>query len=290
MLRHSSLAAALLMGGCTLHQGRPDVPVPEPTRTDYRVIRNVIVSPPDWPQPLAADIYQPRGDGPFPAVLVLYGGGWHSGDRTQLKSIAKQLARRGYVAVAGSYRLAPDHIWPTQLRDVQLDVRWMRTHAAQWRIDPQRIGAWGYSAGAHLAALLGGISARDALYDADARVEAVVAGGTPSDLTKFPGGTLVPQFIGGTRDTHYAQYQAASPVHYVSAGDPPVFLYHGGFDRLVPPDHATDYRALLDAAGVPCELMILRGRGHITAFLTDGAAVDAALEFLDRRLRDDAGP
>src|SRR3546814_2545417 len=68
----------------------------------------------------------------------------------------------------------------------------------------------------------------------------------PSDLTKFPGGTLVPQLIGGPRSEKLAEYESASPVGYVSAGDPPVFLYHGGVDRLVPLDHATDYKALLD--------------------------------------------
>src|SRR3546814_16292673 len=92
----------------------------------------------------------------FPAVLVLYGGGWEHGDRKQLSSIAKDLARRGYVAVASTYRLAPEYIFPAQLRDVQLAVRWMRAQSADYHIDGTRIGVWGYSAGAHLAALLGG--------------------------------------------------------------------------------------------------------------------------------------
>ncbi|NGY03895.1 alpha/beta hydrolase [Solimonas terrae] len=286
LARLGILFSAVFAGGCTIHQGRPGTPPPPPTHSDYRITRDVSFSPPDWPQELKADIYQPKGRGPFPAVLVLYGGGWEHGDRRQLSSIARDLARRGYVAVASTYRLAPAYIFPAQLRDVQLAVRWMRAQAADYRIDGTRIGVWGYSAGAHLAALLGGIGPGDALFDPDARVGAVVAGGTPSDLTKFPGGTLVPQFIGGPRSEKLAEYKAASPISYVSAGDPPVFLYHGGMDRLVPPDHATDYKAMLDAAGVPAELVILRGRGHITAFLTDGAAVKAGLVFLDRHLRD----
>lgn len=280
------LFSALFASACTIQQGRPDAPPPPPTHTDYTITRDQVFSPPEWPQQLKADIYQPKGKGPFPAVLVLYGGGWENGDRTQLSSIAKDLAGRGYVAVASTYRLAPEYIFPAQLRDVQLAVRWMRAHATDHHIDGARIGVWGYSAGAHLAALLGGISAGDPLFEAGSTVSAVVAGGTPSDLTKFPGGTLVPQLIGGPRSEKLAEYKAASPVDYVSAGDPPVFLYHGGMDKLVPLDHATDYKALLDKAGVPTELVILRGRGHITAFLTDGAAVDAGLEFLDRHLRD----
>ena len=280
------ITGSLLASACTLHQGQPPGDAPPALKTSYTITRDVTISPPDWPQALPADLYHPDGPGPFPAVLVLYGGGWRSGERTQLESIARALASRGYVALASTYRLAPAFTFPAQLRDVQLAVRWMRAHAQAQAIDPQRIGAWGYSAGAHLAALLGGIGPGDALYEPGTRIAAVVAGGTPSDLTKFTGGTLVPQFIGGTHDEKLEQFRAASPVHYVSADDPPVFLYHGGFDRLVPPDQATDYRTLLDAAGVPNELLILRGRGHITAFLTDGAAVDAGLEFLDRHLRD----
>ncbi|MFT4046739.1 MAG: prolyl oligopeptidase family serine peptidase [Solimonas sp.] len=124
------------------------------------------------------------------------------------------------------------------------------------------------------------------LYEPGTRIAAVVAGGTPTDLTTFEAGGLIPQFIGGTRDEKPEQFRAASPATYVSADDPPVFLYHGGADRLVPLAQATGYRARLDAAHVPNELLILRGRGHITAFLTDGSAVDAALDFLDRHLRD----
>src|SRR3546814_5723105 len=110
-------------------------PPPPPIHTDYSITRDVVFSPPGWPQSLKADIYQPNGTGPFPAVLVLYGGGWEHGDRKQLSSIAKDLARRGYVAVASTYRLAPEYIFPAQLRDVQLAVRWMRAQSADYHID-----------------------------------------------------------------------------------------------------------------------------------------------------------
>ncbi|WP_028079783.1 alpha/beta hydrolase [Solimonas soli] len=284
----TALVAALLATACTTHLGKPDTAAAPRLKTDYSVVRDVLVSPADWPQPLPADIYRPCGDGPYPAVLVLYGGGWRAGDRTQLAAVARTLAAHGYVAVAASYRLAPRYTFPAQLRDVQLAVRWMRAHASDHAIDARRIGAWGYSAGAHLAALLGGIGPGDALYEPGTRIAAVVAGGTPTDLTQFAGGTLVPQFIGGRFEEKSAAFRAASPVSHVSADDPPVFLYHGGVDRLVPLQQARAYHALLDEAQVPNELMILRGRGHYTAFFSDGAAVDAALDFLDRHLRDAA--
>jgi acetyl esterase/lipase len=279
------LLAVFGAAACTTHQGRPDTPEPPRVESDYQLHRDLVFTPGGWPQPQQADVYVPRGAGPFPAVLVIHGGGWQKGDRDQMASIARRLAGRGYVAVNITYRLAPAFIFPAQLQDVQQAVLWMRAHAAEYRIDSRHIGAFGYSAGAHLAALLGGIGESGPLGQPGAAIQAVVAGGTPTDLSKWSGGTLVPQLIGGDRAHKAAEFRAASPVSYVDAGDPPVFLYHGGSDSLVPIDHAQEYKQLLDAAGVPCELFVLRGRGHILAFLSDGAAVDAALEFLDRYLR-----
>lgn len=279
------LTAAFGATGCTIHQGRPDGPAPLRVDSSYQIRRDQVFTPPGWPKALLADVYVPEGEGPFPAVLVIHGGGWESGDRAQVKGLAERIARRGYVAVNTTYRLAPGTIFPAQLQDVQQAVLWMRAQAATYRIDPTRIGAFGYSAGAHLAALLGGIGEAGPLGQPGAAIKAVVAGGTPTDLSKWPAGKLVPQFIGGNRSQKPAEYRAASPVSYVNAGDPPVFLYHGGADALVPIDHAEDYQKLLAAADVPNELFVLRGRGHILAFLTDGPAVDAALTFLDRHLR-----
>ncbi|NKF24611.1 alpha/beta hydrolase [Solimonas marina] len=280
------IAAVLWCSACSTELGRPDGPPPTPSHTTFHVERGVRFTPPEWPQELRADLYLPDGSGAHPAVLLLFGGGWHHGERTQLAPIATTLAQRGYVAVAIDYRLAPIYHFPAQLQDVQLAVRWMRANAATYDIDPRRIGAWGYSAGAHLAALLGGIDTRDALGEPGSRIEAVVAGGTPTDLTKPTHHHQVIELIGGTEAQKPQLYREASPVDYVDRGDPPVFLYHGGSDELVPLDHATDYKKKLDAAGVPCELMILHGRGHVMTFLTDQPAVTAALHFLDRYLRD----
>ena len=169
---------------------------------------------------------------------------------------------------------------------MQQAVRWLRGHAADYHVDPQRIGAWGYSAGAHLAAMLGGMSPGDRLYQPGAEVKAVVAGGIPSDLRKFHGGTIVPKFLGERWTENSVAFRESSPAAYVTPGDPPVFLYHGGWDQLVPFDQASDYKLALDAAGVPNELYeLLRGLGHITAFLMDGEAVQRGLDFLDRHLR-----
>lgn len=270
-----------LLGACTTHKNKPEAPPPPPVETAYSITRDVTITPPTYPQKLLADVYVPRGAGPWPGVLLIHGGGWKSGDREQVESIAERLARRGFVAVNTTYRFSPQWHYPAQLEDVRLALDWMAQHAAAYRMVPQRFGVFGYSAGAHLAALLGVVKP----HEGRVRPIAVVAGGTPTDLTKYPGGSMVPNLIGGRRSEKLEAYRNASPVTHVSADDPPFFLYHGGMDQLVPLDHAEDFKTALDAAGVYNELYILRGRGHITAFFSDGPAVEAAIEFLDRHLR-----
>ncbi|MGQ0620003.1 MAG: alpha/beta hydrolase [Panacagrimonas sp.] len=273
-----------LLVGCSSHVGKPDGAAPAAVSTKFEVRRDVLISPDDWPQKLLADVYVPEGAGPWPGVLVIHGGGWYTGDREQVEGIAERLARRGFVAVNTTYRFAPRYRFPAQLEDVQQAMRWMQAHGGEYRMRPERFGVFGYSAGAHLAALLGTLSPGDALAGGP-RPVAVVAGGTPSDLTKFSGGTMVPDLLGTTLQKDRAAYERASPVTWITPGDPPFFIYHGGADVLVSVDHAEDLKTALDKAGVPAELFILRGRGHVGAFLTDGPAFKAAAEFLDRQLR-----
>ena len=280
------LPFALLASSCAQHIGRPEGSAPARLDLRYSVQRDRVYTPADWPKPLLADIYVPEGQGPFPAVVVIHGGGWRSGDRAQVQGIAERVARGGYVAVNITYRLVPEAQFPAPVLDVQQAIRWLRANAASYHADPSRIGAWGYSAGAHLAALAAGLSPGDRLYAADAGLKAVVSGGTPADLRKFHGGTLVPDFLGERWSEGSTAFRESSPAAYVSAGDPPIFLYHGTWDQLVPLDQATDYKAALDAAGVPNELYLMRGLGHILAFLLDGEAVQRGVDFLDRHLRD----
>ncbi|MGQ0587109.1 MAG: alpha/beta hydrolase [Gammaproteobacteria bacterium] len=280
------VALALVCAACSTHLGAPTQPGPPPLHTSYEVTRDLAYTPDDWPQRLLADVYRPAGAGPFPSVLLLHGGAWKQGSRDQVDSLAERLAERGYLVVNATYRLVPRYVWPAQLRDVQQALRWMRSPAGgALGIDSARIGAFGYSAGGHLAALLGGMADEPQWSGPGLALRAVVAGGTPSDLTAFCDGSLTPAFIGKPCSEALQSYRDASPIEHVSRGNPPVFIYHGGFDQLVPVDQAERYRAALDAAGVTTEYFVIRGHGHITAFLVDGAAVDAALDFLDRYLR-----
>lgn len=289
-MRHIHLllaAPALLLCACgSRHFGKPDTPAPEPAHSTYTVERDVGFTPAGWPKPLLADVYRPQGAGPFPSVLLIHGGAWKRGDREQVTSLAERIAGRGYLVMNTTYRLVPQWIFPAQLEDVQEALRWMRSPAGTARgIDPTRIGTFGYSAGGHLAALAGHIADSPRYGDPLTRVRAIVAGGTPADLTLYEGGHLVPAFIGGPKSEKLAQFQLASPVTHVNAGDPPVFIYQATLDDYVPYEQAEHYKAVLDANGVTNELFVIRGHGHISAFFADGDAVRAALDFLDRHLR-----
>jgi acetyl esterase/lipase len=278
------LPLAVFASACAQHVGRPTPAAPRRLDLSFAVRRHQLFTPADWPKPLLADVYLPQGAGPFPAVLVIHGGGWTSGDRAQVERIAERIARRGYVAVNITYRLAPEWKFPAAVQDVQQALCWLRANAPDYKVDASRIGAWGYSAGAHLATLVAGLGPGDRLYVEGTGIKAVVAGGTPADLRKFHGGTLVPNFLGEHWSEDSTVFRESSPAAYVSSDDPPVFLYHGTWDTLVPLDQATDYKAALDAAGVINELYLLRGLGHIAAFLLDGEAVQRGADFLDRHL------
>ena len=212
----------------------------------YSVTRNITYTPVGWPEPVLGDLYRPQATGPAPAVLLVHGGGWTGKDgRWQMNSIATKLVKRGYVVLNVTYRLAPRWIYPAPVEDLQEAVKWLRAHSAENGIDPNRIATFGYSAGGYLAALTGLIEGPESSH-----IRAIVAGGAPSDLSFYPGGDLVPQFLGGTRQEIPQRFKEASPVNYVTTNSPPMFIYHGTGDRLGPPEHARAMIAALEKSHV----------------------------------------
>ncbi|MDP3376858.1 MAG: alpha/beta hydrolase [Brevundimonas sp.] len=258
--------------------GSPTAPVHTP---QFTVKKDLIYTPAGWPQALPADLYQPTGPGPWPGVLLIHGGSWTQKDRrSDMTGIAERLARRGYIVLNATYRLAPQHPHPAQVQDLQQAAEWLRQNAAPLRLRADRLATFGYSAGGHLAALVGAYPGGKT-----ARFQAIVAGGAPSDLRKFPDSAMVVNYLGGNLRERPAVFADASPVTHIRPGHPPVFIYHGRGDLLVPVDQASDYQAALKKAGVPHELLWQEGRGHVAAFILDGDAIRPAIAFLDRHLR-----
>jgi len=241
--------------------------------------------------PLKADVYLPHGDGPFPAMIVVHGGAWATGTKAQLAGIAQGLAKLGFATAAISYRLAPQDKFPAQVYDCQAAVRWLRANAEKYKVDPNRVGGYGYSAGGHLVALLGAMDDddfREPGVPADApsaRLQLVVAGGAPCDFRMLPGdSTRLAYWLGGTPGEKPDAYRDASPTNYVTSDDPPMFFFHGAADELVPirsPQRMVDK---LKQVGVPVEFCEIAGAGHMAAVI-DRPAMLQAVAFAQRNLK-----
>jgi acetyl esterase/lipase len=285
MIRPVLLISALLLAGCASHEGRPDnAKIGSVKPVSVTVTRDFVYTPADWPQELRADLYKPVGNGPFPAVVMIHGGGWEGRTREDMVDISQEVARRGYVVMNMSYRFAPKWHFPAQLQDVQQAVLWLRTHATENNVLKTRIGTWGYSAGAHLAALAGVTGPEDRLFVEGARVQAVVAGGTPVDIRYYKNGSLTNGLTGVSYDQNPELWLEASPLALVTKDDPPMFLYHGTFDFTVGENNAHAMYEALNANNIPAELYLMRGLEHMSTFVVD-APVENGIDFLDLHLR-----
>ncbi|CAM3608045.1 Lipase/esterase, putative [Deinococcus saxicola] len=217
---------------------------------------------------LKLDILRSRAKNPepVPAVLHLHGGAWVMYGKWPPANVF--LARAGFVTISADYRLAPGDTFPAQLHDVRAAVRWLRAHAPELNIDPQRIGVWGVSAGAHLAGLLGtatGAERKDGEAEPSARVQAV---GNVSGVMDFldPAFDFGPQplpLFGAPLAECRELAARASPVTHAGADAPPFLHLHGTADDEVPVSQARRMHAALLQAGTSSELIELDGDHYI---------------------------
>lgn len=216
---------------------------------------------------LHLDIYQPsadRGTAARPAILLIHGGAWSSLDKSTMRGMGQFLARNGFVAFSVDYRLynGKENRWPVQLDDVQCAVRWVRAHASKYNINPDRIGAFGHSAGAHLAALLGMEDTRDnsdpVLAKYSSRVQAVVDVSGPTDLTvqeDADGLAFLTGFLGADYAKHPEIWREASPVFHAEKKNAAFLIVHGTKDESVAFSQAQELYDKLHSAGVPVKLV-----------------------------------
>lgn len=224
---------------------------------------------------LKLDMARPKtGNGPWPAVVCIHGGGWVSGSRMKMRPWIEYLGAHGYVAVAPSYRLAPRYPFPAAVADVRNCVRWLRRHAKEYNIDPDHIGAMGLSAGGHLSLMLG-LASDDDRFGREDEVESVESARVQAVVNYFGPGNLVPRswsdfvvreylvpFLGPDAKQRGEKARQASPLSYISNDDPPVLTFHGDADSLVPPPQAYELHSRLSQAGLSNELQILRRQDH----------------------------
>lgn len=280
------LLAGTALSGCHTHlNGNPGEPAKQASYPVDQMVENIIYTSPDWPEPLEADLYLPQKSGLRPVVLMIHGGGWANRSRGDMDGISRKLMQQGYAVLNVNYRFAPRYTYPAQVHDLQQALQWISENANRYRLDLDRVNTWGYSSGAHLAALIGSIDHNASLSSETVSIppiRSVVAGGIPSDLRKYTDSPIVMRFMGGDRDEMPERYAEASPAFHVSSDDPPVFLYHGKLDFLVEEDQAVDYYEALRAAGIEAELYLHRWRGHMSMFLFGGDAETKAIDFLNR--------
>jgi acetyl esterase/lipase len=223
---------------------------------------------------LLLDLARPaKLDKPTPCIVFIHGGGWAGGNRKAHYNRMKRAAEEGFVAATISYRLVKDgnHRWPAQIEDCKCAIRWLRANADRFSIDPERIGAFGDSAGAHLSMLLGTMDKSDGLEgeggspDQSSKVQAVVGYYGPTNLAvEYPESSrgIVANFMGGPLSERRSDYERASPLRYVNAGDATMLLFHGTKDVLVPYQQAFEMATALTNASVGGRVEILLGHNH----------------------------
>jgi len=214
---------------------------------------------------LLLDAHVPAGNGKFPVVIIVHGGGWMTGDRE--KDIVPVFApvAANFTWFTISYRLAPTNRWPACIDDVETAIRWVKKHATEYKGDPDRIALLGYSAGGHLVTFAG------TQTNEDIRVQAIAALAPPTDLVadNERRGGLSPSMkaLFGYDTTNIddpvrAVLKENSPSTYVQPGLPPFLILQGSADKTVPPGQSLAFQEKLKAAGVTCDFIMIHGGQH----------------------------
>lgn len=239
------------------------------------------------------DAYLQPGVGPHPVVIFVHGGGHVSGDKRGggLNLVLPVVAAAGYSVISINYRLAPAYPHPAQVEDARLAVRWVRTQAAQFRLDPARLAVAGASAGGHIVTFLGFTpcpsipQAADPVGRQSCRPRTVINFFGTTDL-RARNDRLLDALLGSNPSP--VQKAEASPIIYVSADDPPTLSLHGTADPLVPYAQSVALHGVLRGAGVPNLLVTVQGGGHGSNWMTLPGAASwqrALVEWLDAHLK-----
>jgi acetyl esterase/lipase len=246
---------------------------------------------------LKLDLYVPK-DAPekLPLIVWIHGGGWSKGSKT--RAIAAPLSTKGYVVASVEYRLSGEAHFPAQIEDCKAAIRWLRANAKTYHIDPEKVGAWGASAGGHLVALIGTTGDKSAWdvgdhLDQSSRVQAVCDFFGPADFTKIPAQSAkadgpVSQLLGGSVSEKSDAAREASPISHISRDDPPFLICHGTEDRLVPLKQSVSFYEALTQGGVQATLVKVERGGHGFRGDTDPSPADVEKQvraFFDEQLK-----
>lgn len=292
----SAFAMAIVGNACT-GGSSADPSVPSPVRP--RLERGITYASPDG-VPLKLDAYVPGSPGPHAGVIVIHGGGFRFGDRTWETNLATALLGAGFAAFSIDYRLAPEFPFPAAVDDVFAAVAWVRAHAAEYGVDPGKIGAIGGSAGGHLAAMLAVLGGGS--LDHGSRIAAAVSWSGPMDLgalVREAGDAVVAEsltirdllegFLACRGSSCTRPFRNASPVRFVDPSDAPMLLVNS-VGEYIPIGQARGMAAELRRAGVSVRVIEMSGEGHAGEYAHDpipgspSTVLDASIAFLRSEL------
>ncbi|WP_437205795.1 alpha/beta hydrolase [Planctomicrobium sp. SH664] len=213
---------------------------------------------------LKLDLQLPPGPGPFPACLLVHGGGFSKGDKAGgMKKLFKPLTEAGFACFSINYRLAPEHRWPAFADDVQTAIRWLKRHAADYRVDASRIALIGDSAGGYLVSYCGarpqtdtGVAAVVSFYGAHDREFQIRRHNVLEESTR------VAFEVNELNEATWAKLREVSANTYIHPGMPPYLLLHGDRDANVPLEQSQRFQQQMQAQGNRCELIVIPGGGH----------------------------
>jgi len=223
------------------------------------------------------DLYLPKAEKKLPLIIWVHGGAWLAGNKTD--GVPLDYLTDGYAVASINYRLSQHAIFPAQIQDCKAAVRWLRTNAKKYNLDPNCFGAWGPSAGGHLVAMLGttgDVKEFDVgeYLTVSSRVQAVADYFGPTDFLQLdehrpPDGQVhntpdspESQLIGGYIQDNKEKVAKANPITYVTEDDAPFLIIHGDMDPLVPHHQSELLEAALEKAGVPVLFYTVKGAGH----------------------------
>jgi len=258
---------------------------------------------------LVMDITVPRATGPVPVVAYLHGGafamGSHKASETAIpaRPIWAALLGAGFAVASVQYRLSAEAIFPACVHDVHAAVRWLRAYGPDLGLDPNRIAAWGDSAGGYLAAMLAldiddeSVTGVLGVPDVSAHVTAAVSWYPPTNFTTMdaqaiPGSVVShsapdspeSQLIGATVHDEPELALRASPVSYVTANAAPLLLLHGSLDRTVPAGQSAEIYELLTAAGAPVEFDLIDGADHVFMAVDFEPVIEKSIAYLKKHV------
>ncbi len=257
------------------------------------------------------DIYWPDSfDGPYPVIVSIHGGGYCTGDKMGSDAmVAWEGLQRGYAVVSVNYRLSTEATFPAQINDIKAAIRFIKAHAHEYDLNPDKIAVWGSSAGGTLSALVGATADAPELSDPSLgnedqseRVQAVVDWCGPINLLTMDEqykASGVKGFLTNTPTSYGSKYlgrlvtevpelaKQANPESYITADDPPVFIQHGTADNWVPVQQSIEYAAKLRAAlgNDKVYLEIMPGVSHGGQAFNNSKNVAKVLDFLDSVLK-----